>query len=151
MNKLINTLMMFSMILLVGSITSCKDSEGAKAEISNKGAVAEATGVIMGVDLDNSKVMWEGTKPTGSHNGTVNVGGGSVSVKDGKVTGGNFTLDMNSITCLDLEGDSDFATDDPGEYAFSNNLLNRFINGIESILDSNAWGMLIVFRQPGKL
>jgi polyisoprenoid-binding protein YceI len=91
MNKLINTLMMFSMILLVGSMTSCKDSEGAKAEISNKGAVAVATGVTMGVDLDNSKVMWEGTKPTGSHNGTVNVGGGSVSVKDGKV---------------DLEGDS---------------------------------------------
>jgi polyisoprenoid-binding protein YceI len=106
MNKLINTLMMFSMILLVGSMTSCKDSEGAKAEISNKGAVAVATGVTMEVDLDNSKVMWEGTKPTGSHNGTVNVGGGSVSVKDGKVTGGNFTLDMNSITCLDLEGDS---------------------------------------------
>ena len=57
MNKLINTLMMFFMILLVGSMTSCKDSEGAKAEISNKGAVAVATGVTMGVDLDNSKVM----------------------------------------------------------------------------------------------
>lgn len=106
MNKLTNTLMMFAMVLLVGSMTSCKDSEGAKAEVSNKGEVAAATGVTMGVDLANSKVMWEGTKPTGSHNGIVNVSGGSVSVKDGKVTGGNFTLDMNSITCLDLDGDN---------------------------------------------
>ena len=106
MNKLTNSLMMFAMVLLVGSMTSCKDSEGTKAEVSSKGEVAKATGVTMGVDVANSKVLWEGTKPTGSHNGSVNVSGGSVSVKDGKVTGGNFTLDMNSITCLDLEGDS---------------------------------------------
>ncbi len=96
--------MMFAMVLMVGSMTSCKDSEGAKAEVSSKGEVAAATGVTMGVDVTNSKVLWEGTKPTGAHNGTVDVVAGSVSVKDGKVTGGNFTLDMNSITCLDLEG-----------------------------------------------
>lgn len=106
MNKLTSTLMMFAMILLVGSMTSCKDSAGDKAEVSKKGEVAAATGNTMSVDAANSKVMWEGTKPTGSHNGTVNVSDGSVSVKDGKVTGGSFTLDMNSITCLDLEGDS---------------------------------------------
>lgn len=104
MNKLSNTLMMFVMVLLVGSVTSCKDSEGAKAEVSQKGEVAAATGATMAVDIANSKVMWEGTKPTGAHNGTVNVSGGSVSVKEGKVTGGNFTLDMNTIACLDLEG-----------------------------------------------
>lgn len=105
MNKLTNTLTMFVMILLIGSMTSCKDSDGNKAEVTNKGEVAAATGVTMNVDATTSKVMWEGTKPTGAHNGIVNVSGGSVSVKDGKVTGGNFTLDMNSITCLDLEGD----------------------------------------------
>ena len=106
MNKLTNKLMMFAMVLMVGSMTSCKDSEGAKADVSDKGEVATATGVKMNVDVANSKVMWEGTKPTGSHNGTVNVSEGSVSVSDGKVTGGNFSLDMNSITCLDLEGDN---------------------------------------------
>ena len=106
MNKLTNILMMFAVVLLVGSISSCKDSEGAKAGVSDKGEVAVATGVTMNVDVANSKVLWEGTKPTGAHNGMVNVSEGSVSVKEGKVTGGTFTLDMNSITCLDLEGDS---------------------------------------------
>ncbi len=106
MNKLTSTLMMFAMILLVGSMTSCKSDKGEKAEVTSKGEVAEATGMSMTVDAANSKVMWEGTKPTGAHNGTVDVSGGSVSVKDGKVTGGSFTLDMNTITCLDLEGDS---------------------------------------------
>ena len=106
MNKLTSTLMIFPMILALGSMTSCKDSAGDKAEVSSKGEVAAAKGKSMTVDAATSKVMWEGTKPTGAHNGTVNVSGGSVSVEEGKVTGGNFMLDMTSITCVDLEGDS---------------------------------------------
>jgi len=106
MNKLTNTLMMFVTILLIGSVTSCKNSDGEKAEVSKKAEVAATSGKTMSVDVASSKVMWEGTKPTGAHNGTVSISEGKVAVKDGKVTGGSFTLDMNTITCLDLEGDS---------------------------------------------
>jgi len=91
-------------LFLLGSLASCKGDKGAKAEVAAKGEVTAAVGKNYTVDNTVSKVMWEGSKPAGSHNGTVNVNGGTVTVAGGKVTGGTFTLDMNSISCLDLEG-----------------------------------------------
>ena len=84
--------------------TSCKKTPGEKAEVSDAKEVAKAQGVDYQVNIDNSLVSWEGAKPTGSHTGTLAVSAGSVSVKDGKVSAGNFTLDMNSINVTDLEG-----------------------------------------------
>ena len=43
------------------------------------------------------------SKPTGKHNGTVNVTEGGLNVAEGKLAGGEFVLDMNSIAVLDLE------------------------------------------------
>jgi len=99
-----NVLNLALFVLLVGTIASCKSDKGATAEVAAKGEVAAATGASFTVDNAISKVMWEGSKPAGSHNGTVDVSNGTVTVAGGKVTGGTFTLDMNSISCLDLEG-----------------------------------------------
>ena len=52
-----------------------------------------------------ARIVWEAAKPTGNHNGTINTSGGQIFIKDGKISGGNFTIDMSSITVLDLEGD----------------------------------------------
>lgn len=93
-------------ILLVGCFASCKGDKSAKADVGAKGTVAAAEGKDYTVDPIVSKVMWEGSKPAGSHNGTVNISTGNVAVANGKVTGGSFTIDMTSINCLDLEGDN---------------------------------------------
>lgn len=85
-------------------IVACKPS-GDKAETSAAGEAAETTGEVYNVVADVSKVMWVGSGVGKAHNGTVNVSEGSVSMEDGKVTGGKFTLDMTSVTVLDLEGD----------------------------------------------
>lgn len=50
----------------------------------------------------NSVVEWVGSKPTGKHNGTVTVTEGGVNVANGAITSGEFVLDMNTITVLDL-------------------------------------------------
>ena len=92
------------MMLLVSSFIACKNTEGKKAEVSDKVEKASnAEGTSYAVAADLSKVMWEGTKPTSGHNGTVDVSEGNVIVKDGSVVGGSFTLDMNSIKNLDIE------------------------------------------------
>lgn len=83
---------------------SCK-SDSKKATVTEKGDVAAAVGTSFTVDSTASKVLWEGSKPAGSHNGTLNVSSGTVSVDGDNITGGKFTLDMNSINVLDLEGD----------------------------------------------
>jgi len=60
------------------------------------------------VDVENSTVTWKGYKPTGSHNGTINLVDGDLKVKDGVVTAGSFTVDMSTIKDADgsarLEG-----------------------------------------------
>ena len=100
-----NKLFLGALVLLIGSFVSCKSDKGAKAEVGAKKEVAAAEGTNYTVDVATSKVLWEGSKPAGSHNGSLDVTEGSVSVNDGTITGGSFTLDMNTINVLDLVGD----------------------------------------------
>lgn len=57
------------------------------------------------VNTTDSKVEWTGRKVTGKHNGTVNIKEGSLQIKDGFLTGGEFTIDMTSIKVTDLTGE----------------------------------------------
>jgi polyisoprenoid-binding protein YceI len=90
---------------LVLSVISCKSKSGDAVEATEAGEVAAEVGASYNVDATVSKLNWEGSKPAGKHNGTVNVASGVVSVDNGQVSGGNFVVDMTSINCLDLEGD----------------------------------------------
>lgn len=60
------------------------------------------------VDIENSAINWKGYKPTGSHNGTINLIEGELKIVDGKVEGGAFRVDMSTIKDADgskkLEG-----------------------------------------------
>ncbi|MTI31173.1 YceI family protein [Xanthovirga aplysinae] len=57
------------------------------------------------VDVDQSKVYWEGKKLIGGgHEGTINIKTGSLSVEKGEVTNGKFIIDLNTIDVTDLEG-----------------------------------------------
>jgi polyisoprenoid-binding protein YceI len=60
----------------------------------------------LAVDVQKSNIVWKGYKVTGSHYGNVKVKSGKLNIEDGKLTGGSFEIDMNSITCDDLKGDS---------------------------------------------
>ncbi|NNC96137.1 MAG: YceI family protein [Chitinophagales bacterium] len=57
------------------------------------------------VDTEKSKVLWTGSKVTGSHNGTISLSDGSVWVKGSSVNSTDITIDMNSIVCLDIENE----------------------------------------------
>ncbi len=91
-------------MLAVGLIFSCK-SDVKKAETSEAAEVATASGKDYTVDTGKSKIFWEGSKVAGTHAGDMKLSSGSVTVGNGKVTGGNFVIDMNSINVTDLEGD----------------------------------------------
>ncbi len=57
------------------------------------------------VDTAASNIAWTGYKVTGQHTGNVKLKNGSLQVQDGVLKGGSFEIDMNSITCTDLQGD----------------------------------------------
>ncbi|MDF4223426.1 YceI family protein [Maribacter sp. M208] len=55
------------------------------------------------VKVSESKVTWKGYKVTGSHEGTINLKSGHLEMKGKKLIGGEFVIDMTSISCSDLQ------------------------------------------------
>lgn len=68
-------------------------------------AMAAKVADTYSVDTAASSIVWMGYKVTGKHTGTVKVKNGTLSWDAGKLTGGSFDIDMNSITCTDMEGE----------------------------------------------
>jgi|TARA_B110000444_G_scaffold261266_1_gene312225 polyisoprenoid-binding protein YceI len=58
------------------------------------------------VNTENSKLIWTGSKPTGSHTGTIDIVSGFLTFDHGNFVGGNFAIDMNTILCTDIESES---------------------------------------------
>ena len=56
------------------------------------------------VDTKKSNITWLSKKVTGQHEGTITLKEGALILKDGKLAGGKFTMDMTSINTTDLEG-----------------------------------------------
>lgn len=57
------------------------------------------------VKTDESKVTWKAYKVTGSHTGTVDLTKGALLFNEGKLTGGEFEVNMTSLISTDLEGE----------------------------------------------
>lgn len=55
------------------------------------------------INLDSSKVTWVGTKPIGQHTGTFNLSEGTIELAEDKISGGKFTIDINSLAVTDLK------------------------------------------------
>lgn len=86
-------------------VASCNSDKAAEATTGEAQEVT-ANGAAETVALDTgSTVAWRGFKTyvQSEHLGTVNVQEGTFEVADGKLVGGTITMDMNSITCTDLE------------------------------------------------
>lgn len=98
------TLKITMMAFLAVGAFSCKNAE-KEAEITAEVAEATEMATEYTVDTAASQIMWEGSKPTGTHNGTIKLSSGTVHLNNGIVEAGNFVIDMNSINDEDLEGE----------------------------------------------
>ena len=57
------------------------------------------------VNTENSTVKWKGSKISSSHEGTVNILKGTLNIDHGALVGGQFSIDMSSITCTDIQSE----------------------------------------------
>jgi polyisoprenoid-binding protein YceI len=57
------------------------------------------------VDTTASNIVWTGYKVTGQHTGNVKIKSGTLIMDGNKLTGGSFEVDMNSMTCTDMQGE----------------------------------------------
>lgn len=97
MKKVIIAIVAVSTILV-----SCKGEKKEKVEAKEEVKV-EKVAVVNNVDLSASILNWKGTKPGGAHNGTVALKESSLVVENGKITGGEFIVDMATIKNLDIK------------------------------------------------
>lgn len=54
------------------------------------------------IAVAQSNIDWTGRKVTGSHNGTIAIKQGILTVTEGQLSGGRFIIDTTSITILDV-------------------------------------------------
>jgi len=101
MNKLLLAISLIS----TGLMWSCTNPQGEKAKLTEADTIiANTEGADKyEVDATQSMIEWIGYKPTGQHNGTLNIKSGALYLVDNTPVGGEFVIDMNSLRVLDLE------------------------------------------------
>ena len=101
--QILNIFMVFALGI---TMIACKD-KAKEANTNEAEAVAESTSnsVKYSANAEASVIEWKGFKPTGTHNGTVNIESGVLKTENGSLQSGTFLIDMASIVSLDLEGD----------------------------------------------
>ena len=92
-----------AVVIISTVLFSCKGEKKEKIVVKEEVKVEDAT-TINNVDLTTSVMTWKGTKPTGSHDGTVAFKSGGMVVEDNVLKSGEFVIDMNTIKNLDMEG-----------------------------------------------
>jgi len=83
---------------------SCQNAPKAdKAEATEAQQVQAATGADYKADLAQSRIEFIGTKPVGKHHGNFMLKNGDLVVDNGNVTGGKFTIDINTLRADDQD------------------------------------------------
>ena len=94
---LLASLFSASLLLAACGGESVKSDETTEAAVTNEGSATTYK-----VNPENSTVNWKGeVLGVYSHTGTLKISEGSFSVKEGKVSEGNFTVDMTSMSATD--------------------------------------------------
>ena len=90
---------MKKLLILIAAATSfaaCNNNTANKVETTEKQTAANMDGIAYIVD-STSSITWTGTMPTAKHTGTFKIFKGTMNVKDGALTGGTFTININSL------------------------------------------------------
>jgi polyisoprenoid-binding protein YceI len=75
------------------------------AVLLSGGVFAQKSSGTYNISTKSSSIEWNAKKITGEHSGVVLLKNGSITVKDGILTGGEFDADMTTISATDLQGE----------------------------------------------
>jgi len=99
----------FAIFAITATLVACKDkAKEAETTAAEEAAKAQMESVKYMANTTESSIEWTGYKPTGKHNGTINVESGTITVNNGNLESGSFFIDMNSIVNLDMPADDEY-------------------------------------------
>jgi len=86
----------FFALIAAGAMSACGNSATTATDAEN---VAEAGqgAVSYAIDVNQSELQWHGSKLAYGHTGVIKLIDGSLSVENGNLTAGNFSVDMKTI------------------------------------------------------
>ena len=92
--------------------SNAENAESVTTTEAQEAAAAPAdAGVAYAVNTESSVINWVGYKPgKQSHNGTMKLQSGKITVKDGTPVSGSFVIDINSLENIDLADTPDKKT-----------------------------------------
>jgi polyisoprenoid-binding protein YceI len=99
------------LFLLAGFIACNNTPKGEQAEVTTMDTTSTEVqpmapnGNQYTVDVQSSLLNYEGSKPTGKHNGTVNFKSGMLTFENGVILSGNVVFDMNTIDDKSTNGE----------------------------------------------
>ncbi len=65
--------------------------------------LANTNPILKKINVKESTITWTGKKVLGQHNGTIQLKSGTLEMEGDKLIGGQFTVDMSTITVTDLK------------------------------------------------
>jgi polyisoprenoid-binding protein YceI len=98
----------FALVMGAGLLVSCDSApKGDAAAVTDAVAATEAVGVTLNVDTATTAVNFTGNGVGKNHPGHFKVSGGTVAIKGKELTGGSFTININS---MNMHESGDFIT-----------------------------------------
>ena len=101
--KQIHSIILFLFLSLAFACKQAPDADKAKTGDAKAKSHATAGSQNYKVETKKSSITFIGTKPTGAHNGTIQLKSGNVSMKGKDIESGQFVIDMNSLKILDMD------------------------------------------------
>lgn len=92
-------------ILLTVGMACSSAPEGENVGAGDASGEAAAAGSDS-YSLETGVVFWNAGKPTGKHNGTVNLSQAELGLEDGSLVSGNFTIDLSTLVNADLTAET---------------------------------------------
>ncbi len=91
--------------LAIGFVSSCKkDVKGTAAKTTKAvGQAATPAGPSKAYSINTGSVNFTGSKVGGTHMGKLNINAGKVAANGADIASGSFTIDMNSLSIIDLK------------------------------------------------
>ncbi len=90
-------------LIVAGALTlglsACNNNSSKTTDPMTEGQAGQGADILA---VTSGIVEWTGSKPAGKHNGTFNVSKGQLLVENNTISAGEFTIDMNSLTVLDI-------------------------------------------------
>jgi polyisoprenoid-binding protein YceI len=94
------------LVVLISQI-SCKQKAENDLYHSQRERSLSEISTKFKIDPSQSLIYWFGSKPLGSHNGSINFISGEIELKDNKLIQGEVVVDMNTIHSLDIKLESE--------------------------------------------